>query len=413
MTLPCTPTVVMRLGTGAGFGIPLILGDAFTGILGTNVLASANAEFVNITDEVQRMSINHGRDRQFEQYLPGTATIQFLDFTGDWNPANTSGAYYGKIKPMVLVRVETEYQSTGYFLFTGYVSSWDYQWADQSADYAIVTLECVDGFRMLQLANIENVPGAANKDLPGERINQILDAVGWPSTLRNIDLGDTELENDPGGFRPALQAIQTIEQSDLGAFFIDHAGNATYLSRATLSQLAADPNPYEFSDDGTEIAYQDIDVNFDETELANEVTFTRLSGQPQTVSDSASIDEYFVRSYNRSGLMMETNALALARANQVLGYRKQPRIRIDSFTLDMSSDTSRVEPGLALEIGDPVIVTRRMAGTSDLTVRLSIQGHRSDITPDRWTTTFTTAYPLSTAFILGSTEFGILGTNTL
>lgn len=413
MTLPCQPTVVMRLGTGAGFGIPLILGDPSTGILGTNVLGTNDVEFVNITDEVQRISINHGRDRQFEQYLPGTATIQYLDFTGDWNPANTSGAYYGKIKPMVLVRVETTYQATGYKLFTGYVSSWDYTWADQSADYAIVTIQCVDAFRMLQLANIDTVPGAANKDLPGERINLILDAIGWPSTLRNIDLGDTELENDPGGFRPALTAIQTIEQSDLGAFFIDHAGNATYYSRATLSQLAADPNPYEFSDDGTDIAYQDIDVNYDETELANQVTFTRLSGQPQTASDSASIDEYFLRSYNRSGLMMETNATALARATQVLNYRKQPRIRIDSFTLDMSSDSTRVEPGLALEIGDPVIVTRRMAGSSDLTVRLSIQGHRSDITPDRWTTTFTTAYPLGTAFILGSTEFGVLGTNTL
>ena len=403
----------MRLGTGAGFGIPLILGDASTGILGTNVLGTNDVEFVNITTDVQRILINHGRDRQFEQYLPGTATIQYLDFTGDWNPANTSGAYFGKIKPMVLVRVETTYQSTGYKLFTGYVSSWDYTWADQSADYAIVTIQCVDAFRMLQLANIDTVAGAANKDLPGERINQILDEVGWPSTLRNIDLGDTELENDPGGFRPALSAIQTIEQSDLGAFFIDHAGNATYYSRSTLSQLAADANPYEFSDDGTDIAYQDIDVNYDETELANSVTFTRLSGQPQTASDSTSIDEYFLRSYNRSNLMMETNALALARATQVLNYRKQPRIRIDSFTLDMSSDSTRVEPGLALEIGDPVIVTRRMAGTSDLTVRLTIQGHRSDITPDRWITTFTTAYPLSTAFILGSTEFGVLGTNTL
>jgi hypothetical protein len=413
MTLPCTPTVVMRLGTGAGFGIPLILGDASTGILGTNVLASANAEFVEITDEVQRISITHGRDRQFETYLPGTCIIQFLDFNGDWNPANTSGPYYGKIKPMALVRVETEYQSTGYFLFTGYISSWDYTWPDQSSPYAIVTIQAIDAFRVLQLANIDDVPGAANKDLPGERINLILDAVGWPSTLRNIDDGDTELENDPGGFRSALQAIQTIEQSDLGAFFIDHGGKATYYSRVTLSQLAATANPYEFDDTGTNIQYQDIDVNFDETELANEVTFTRLSGQPQTVSDSDSIDEYFLRSYNRSGLMMETNSLALARATSVLAYRKQPRIRIDNFTLDMSSDTSRVEPGLALEIGQPVIVTKSMAGGTDISLRLSIQGHTSDITPDRWITTFTTAYPLSTAFILGSTEFGILGTNTL
>ena len=413
MSLPCTPTVLLRLGAGAGFGIPLVLGDPASGILGTNVLSSSTVEFVDLTSDVNRISIRHGRDRQFEEYLPGTATIQFFDTTGDWNPANTTGQYYSKIKPMTLLRVETTYQSTGYYLFTGYVTSWDYQWADASVDYATVTLQCVDAFRMLQLANIDTVPGAANKDLPGTRINLILDAVGWPSTLRNIDLGDTELENDPGGVRSALSAIQTIEQSDLGAFFIDHAGNATYYSRATLSQKAAAANPYEFSDDGIEIGYQNIDVTFDENELANSVTFTRLSGSPQTASDAASIDEYFLRSYNRSGLMMETNALALARAQSVLSYRKQPRIRIDSFTLDMSTDTNRVEPGLALEIGDPVIVTRRMAGTSDLTLRLTIQGHTSDITPDRWTTTFTTAYPLSTAFVLGSTEFGILGTNTL
>lgn len=413
MSLPCTPTVLIRLGAGAGFGIPLVLGDPSSGILGTNVLSSSTVEFVDVTNDVTRISLRHGRDRQFEEYLPGTATIQFFDTTGDWNPANTSGQYYGKIKPMTLLRVETTYQSTGYYLFTGYVTSWDYQWADASVDYATVTLSCVDAFRMLQLANIDTVPGAATNDLPGERINLILDAVGWPSTLRNIDDGDTELENDPGGFRSALSAIQTIEASDLGAFFIDHAGNATYYSRATLSQKAAAANPYEFSDDETEIGYQNIDVTFDENELANSVTFTRISGSPQTAQDAASIDEYFLRSYNKSGLMMKSNPLALARAQSVLSYRKQPRIRIDSFTLDMSSDTNRVEPGLALEIGDPVIVTRRMAGTSDLTLRLSIQGHTSDITPDRWTTTFTTAYPLSTAFVLGSTDFGILGTNTL
>ena len=42
-----------------------------------------------------------------------------------------------------------------------------------------------------------------------------------------------------------------------------------------------------------------------------------------------------------------------------------------------------------------------------------INGVNHDITPERWTTRFSTAYPLSTAFILGSNQFGILGTNTL
>jgi hypothetical protein len=412
MTLPAQPKVQIRLGTGASFGDPLILGDLLDGILGINVLGSSIIQEVDISNQVTRISTRHGRDRMFEQYLPGEATIEFLDFNGDWNPANTSSPYYPDIKPMRQVRVTTEYQNTGYSLFTGYITSWDYNWADASADYAIVTIQATDGFRLLQLANIDNVPGAANKDLPGERINLILDEIDWPSGQRAIDLGDTELEGDPGGFRPALAAMQTIEQSDLGALFIDHDGKIVYYSRNTLAQKASG-TPYEFDDQGINVQYQDIDINYDETELANQVTLTRLSGSEQTATDTASIDEYFLRSYNRSGLMMETNALALARATQILNYRKQPRLRIDSFTLDLSSNSNRVAPALAMEIGDPVIITKQMAGGTDITLRLTIQGYTADITPDRWINTYTTAYPLSTAFILGSTEFGILGSNTL
>ena len=111
--------------------------------------------------------------------------------------------------------------------------------------------------------------------------------------------------------------------------------------------------------------------------------------------------------------MMETNALALARATSVLNYRREPRLRVDSITLDVSSVSNRVVPALDLDIGDPIVVHRDMAFSTELSVRVTVNGINHDITPDRWTTSFSTAYPLSTAFILGSVEFGILGTNTL
>jgi hypothetical protein len=412
MTLPCQPTVRIRLGTGAGFGDVLVLGDPVDGILGTNVLGTSVIQTVDVSSTVQAISIRRGRDRMFEEYTPGQAVVQFQDFTGDWNPDNAAGPYFGQIKPMRQVRIETSYSGTGYFLFTGFITSWDWTWADQSADYALVTINAVDAFRLLQLSNIDNVTGAANKDLPGERINLILDEIGWPSSLRAIDDGDTELENDPGGIRDALGACQIIEQSDLGALFMDANGHVTYYSRNTLS-MKASGTAVTFDDDGTDIAYQDLDINLDETELANQVTFTRLSGQPQPVSDQNSIDEYFLRSYARDGLMMETNALALARATSVLNYRKDARLRVDSITLDLSSVSNRVPAGLGLNIGDPIIVNRTMANATGFNLRVTVNGIEHDITPERWTTRFTTAYPLSTAFILGSTEFGILGTNTL
>ena len=412
MTLPCQPVVQIRLGTGANFGDVLVLGDLNQGILGTNVLGTTVVQVVDVSSTTQRISIRRGRDRIFEEYTPGQAIVQFQDFTGDWNPQNTMSPYYGKILPMRQIRISTEYSGTGYGLFTGFITSWDWSWPDQAADYALVTVYAIDSFRLLELSNITSVTGAANKDLPGERINLILDQIDWPDSLRAIDLGDTELQGDHGELRSALEAIQTIEQSDLGAFFIDANGYATYLSRFDLSIRAAG-TAVVFDDDGTDVAYQDLDINLDETELANQVTFTRYGGTEQTVTDQASVDEYFLRSYDRSDLMMETNAIALLRAGQVLAYRKTPRLRIDSITLDVSSVSNRVVPALDLDIGDPIIVNRIMAAGTGFNLRITVNGITHDITPDRWTTTFTTAYPLTTVFILGSSEFGILGTNTL
>lgn len=412
MTLPCQPVVEIRLGVGANFGDVFILGDLEDGILGTNVLGGNITQTVDISNQVQRIAIRRGRDRMFEEYTPGQAVIQFLDFNGDWNPRNAAGPYYGEILPMRQIRVHTDYSGSTYYLYTGFITSWDWNWADQSADYAIVTVTCVDAFRLLQLSNITTVTGANNKDLPGTRLNYILDEIDWPAGLRNIDIGDTELQNDPGTLRNSLNACQLIEQSDLGAFFIGPNGHVTYYSRNGLSQKASG-TAVTFDDDGTDVAYQNLDLNLDETELANQVTFARIGGSDQSVSDAASINEYFQRSYYRDGLMMETNATALARATQVLAYRKEPRLRVDSITLDLSSVSNRVIPGLSLDVGDPIIVNRTMAGGTTLNVRVTVNGINHDITPDRWTTTFNTAYPLSTAFILGSPTFGILGTNTL
>jgi hypothetical protein len=390
----------------------MVLGSLTSGILGTNVLGTSVTQTVDVSSTVQRISVRRGRDRMFEQYSPGQAIIQFLDFSGDWNPDNAASPYYGQILPMRQVKVTTEYLGTGYGIFTGFISSWDWTWADQAADYAIVTITAIDAFRLLQLAEITTVTGANNKDLPGTRLNLILDEIDWPTDLRAIDTGDTELQNDPGTARQTLAACQNIEQSDLGAFFVDGDGYITYLSRVTLAQRAS-ATATEFNDDGTDIAYQNLDINLDETELANDVTFTRLGGAAQQVSDATSITEYGRRSYSADGLMMETNATALARAGSVLAYRKTPRLRVDSITLDLSSVSNRIPAGLGLNIGDPIVVNRTMAAGTTFDLRITVNGISHDITPDRWITSFTTAYPLSTAFILGSNQFGILGTNTL
>ena len=85
-----------------------------------------------------------------------------------------------------------------------------------------------------------------------------MDAASWPISQRLVDLGDTLVQADPGTNRTILQACQNIEQTELGAFFIDSEGNAVFSSRDTVAQ-EADQFPIYFSDDGTQISYQSID----------------------------------------------------------------------------------------------------------------------------------------------------------
>lgn len=411
MTLPCQPVVRLRLGTGASFGNVLVLGDALNGILGTNILGTSTVQVVDISDDVDRISIRRGRDRIFEHYTPGQATISWWDFTGDWNPDKTTSPYYGQILPMRQVKVTTTYQGTEYALFSGFISSWDWEWP-KGTDFARVTITANDGFRLLALSNVDAVTGAATGDLPGARINQILDMIDWPADMREIDTGTQELQNDPGGLRSVLGAIQTVESTELGGFYMDPNGNARFKSRSTISQEASG-TAIDFSDTGANIRYQELDVAFDETELSNVVSVTNHGGTAQIASDATSIADYFTRTYTETELLGRNNAQALNIANLILNYRKTPRIRIESITLDLSSDTNRVLPALSLDFGDPIYVTRTQTPTSILDLRLTVQGVEHDITPETWTTRLITREPLSTAFILGSSQFGILGTNTL
>jgi len=411
MSLPATPRVQIRFGTGPGFGNPFILGDSGSGILGSNVLATTAVAPVDITDKVISISTRRGRDRVTDHYNAGSATIQFIDQTGDFDPKNASGPYYGEILPMRQIRISASYSGNTYYLFTGFITSWDFEY-QMGFDGAIITVQAEDAFRLLNLTQVEEIPTSAPQDLPGTRINDILDVAGWPGSLRAIDAGDTELLDDPWTPRPALGAMQTIEDTENGALFCDAEGNVVFQARTAVATKASQ-TPIIFDDDGTDIKYQGIDFSLDDSELANDVIVEAEGGDPQQAEDATSIETYFRRTLSRTGLMFYDDNDAFGQAKRILNYRKDVDIRINSITLECSTDSTRVLPALSLKLNEPIEVTRTQPGGNRLTARLTVQGINHDIRPDTWQTTFTTALPLSTAFILGDTQFGILGTSAL
>ena len=150
-----TLDVAIDFSQGAIFDPSLVLDDPATP-LDYSVLGTAAADIVDITPYVTQCYIRRAFNRSSDSFVGGTAKITFVDETGEFNPANTSSSLYGKIKPMRKIRFTALYAGTTYNLGSFYVQEWLYQ-SPTGFDPAYVTLNCVDGFQLLNLTDRKSV----------------------------------------------------------------------------------------------------------------------------------------------------------------------------------------------------------------------------------------------------------------
>ena len=419
--MPGLPVVGVSIdfANGPAFGNPLVLDDPTTP-LGTGILADSASDVVDVSNIALQISIRRGRNRILNKFEAGLATVVLADNNGDWSPQNVSSPYYGKLLPLRKIRIWADYDDGSgtdrYYLYSGYITSYNSTYGLGVEDTSKITLQCVDGFRLLNGIGISTVAGAGSPQLSGARIDTLLDVVSWPTSQRAIDAGNSTMQADPGtANRDLLNALQLVESSEFGGFFISAEGDATFLSRDTVSKKA-DETPVVFADDGSGLTYQQIEFANDDTLLVNDVTVTRLNGTSQNVFDQTSIDTYFLHSGKRDGILVQTDTESLDQAKTLLVARKDTTDRIDSMTINVNDPTSpaKIVAGLNLEIFDLVNVTKTVPGGSTITKELFVQGVQHDITNNTFTTKILTAEPLIQAFILDSTTSqGRLGSGIL
>jgi hypothetical protein len=316
---------------------------------------------------------------------------------------------------MKKVQITATYGSVTYPIFSGFITSYVTTYPGESDDtVAITTIQAVDAFRLAQLAQISTVTGAIAGDLAGTRINEILDEIDWPATMRDVDAGLTTMQADPGTNRTALQALTTVATSEYGALYVDASGSFVFQDRAvTAASIAGTPTV--FADNGTGIVYFDASWILNDVLIFNKATITRTGGTAQVALNQASIDKYFLHSYFLDNLLMQTDAVALDYARAYTASRAETSIRVDSIVLDLytSNYNTGIIAALDLDFFDPIKVITTQPGGSTLEKTLQIFGVRMNITPNSWKTTFTTLEPILDAFVLNNTIYGTLDYNVL
>ena len=411
MAIPVINAVI-NFSTGPSFAQAMILG---TGILDTNILGDSASIIVDVSNRVNRIETNRGRTALSDQFQTGSLSLTIIDQNGDFNPQNVSGPYYNLLTPMKKVQITATYGSVTYPIFSGFITSYVTRYPDESsADLATTTIEAVDAFRLVQLAQISMVTDSGAGQLSGTRINKILDEIDWPATMRDVDAGLTTMQADPGTNRTALTALTTVATSEYGALYVDATGSFVFQDRSvTAGSIGGTPTV--FADNGTGIEYFDASWILNDVLVFNKATITRAGGTAQVALNQASIDKYFLHSYFQDNLLMQTDAVALNYAQAYTASRAETSIRVDAIVLDLYTNNynTGIIAALDLDFFDPIKVITTQPGGSLLEKTLQIFGVKMNVSPNSWKVQFTTLEPVIDSFILNDTIYGTLDYNVL
>ena len=407
------PTVnaVINFSTGPSFAQAMILD---TGLLDVNILGDSAAVIVDVSNQIDFIQTARGRSALADQFQTGTLTLRIVDQNGDFNPTNPSGPYYTLLTPMKKVQITATYGANTYSIFSGFITSYVNTQPKDATEVAYTTIQAVDAFRLAQNAQISTVTGATAGDLSGTRINQILDQIDWPATMRDIDAGLTTLQADPGTPRTSLTALQTVTDSEYGAFYVDTNGEFVFQDRSvTAGSIGGTVTT--FNDDGTGIPYANANWKLDDTLIFNSAQVSRVSGSPQTAINQDSINKYFIHSYNLQDLLMQTDAVALDYAQAYVASRAETEVRCDGIELDLYTPNynAGILAALELDFFDPIQVVTTQPGGSTLDRTLQIFGVSNTITPNSFKVFFTTLEPVIDALILDNNIYGTLDYNVL
>jgi hypothetical protein len=259
-------------------------------------------------------------------------------------------------------------------------------------------------------------------DTTGERIGRILDAVGWPTSLRSLDAGYTVLGPTIFGDH-ALPLIRKVEKTEFGLAWADGDGRVVFYdrhraetaTRSTVSQA-------DFTDAGgaADIELDGIRIAQSREQVFTQVHITRdpdPGGEDEPVEQ---ISEDLTAPESLRGLsfpdqvgeLAPTDFDALALAGYLKDRYKTPMVRLREVAVDATTQ-DRWDELLPLTLLDLVSVSRDY-GPATITADLHIQGLAEDIddTPS-WRMTLSTSNPPpdTSFFELDTSELdsGVLG----
>lgn len=385
--------------------------------------------FTDVSQYVRGITMRKGRSNELGQFVSGTCSLLLSNADNRFNPTQTTYYYDStnartNIQPLKVVRIRAVYDSTTYDLFYGFLDQIPVSYPALGAD-SVVTFGCVDAFKIFQSQTIQSVGwkigqtgfselgvstrlGYADEvELSSERVTRLLNSIGFPSSLRDIQTGTNNVQQQ-AITKNLLAAMRECELSENAQFYIGPDGSATFRNRDyRLSNTKAINIQATFDNSGSNLPYEDVVTSFDTNEVLNVYEWTRDSGTTQYVADADSINRYTAKTSTASTInTSDSDVKSIIEQN--LASTSTPIERIDQLQISPRQDINLWPKVLGLGFGDrvKVNVTNPNGTTFSDEVWIESITHNISSSNQTWNYTISFSPAGSSAWILGQAKLG-------
>jgi hypothetical protein len=368
--------------------------------------------WTDVSAYARGMVIKWGRTHELDTMSASTLSITLDNSDGRFDPTYATGAYYPNVKPMKQIRVRATHNAVTYDLFRGFVESWPMVWPAMKD--SVVTVDATDGFKLLNL-NYQST--ARPEEKTGVRIGALLDDVLWPSSWRTLATGEVACQaSESSTTESVLGLCHLVANTETGLFFVDGSGKAVFQDRNhRYNQTVA----ATFGDDGAELRYANLVLDYDDTQIWNRIEINRQGGEAAIEEDSDSQTTYGKRTLKKHDLLNGSDNVNLGLARILLYRYKDPQVRAKSLVVTPRRDPANLWPVvLGLGVSDLLVVKRRPPAGNIISENVHVEGvtHSIDAASKQWVTTISLskagATVLTEDWLLGDSVMGILGVTT-
>jgi len=330
------------------------LDDPIKGVLDNTQFILAGLLFYDISNRVRSVSTRRGKSEALDRIDAGISSIVLDNSDRLFDPLYEAGLYYGQLVPRREVRVYANDSP----VFFGFIEDFDLNYDPGSR--STVRIDVSDAFSALANASIDELDPPS--ELSGARINRVLDLpeVGWPSSLRDIEDGNTIMLDTSEEGTGALEYLQLVANSEFGNLFISKDGTLVFKERNSS------PNNPDliFSDDpapsaSIKIPFASVQAIYGSENLYTRIFLANTDIVPEEVlvENEAATGLYGARTYSSTNLLVQDPQELENLANFLLGTYQQPLYRFESVSVILDKlDDIGTAAVLDLEIGDFVQV---------------------------------------------------------